>query len=1087
MTMGSYICCLMLILLCKCLCFKLLGANEDYYLIKPTTDTLCPEEHCITLREFGNNTRLYLKSNTTLIFLPGEHCFTSALIISNISKLSMSSNSSLSSTPLITCGLDASINLFSINEVYIGCLKFLGCKGHRITMVNLVVLENSTFMYHTGSAVKFVSTSNIKMNECAFISNSEGDTQRELVRYTMVDDLVIKQSYIKSGVALTLLQSNVILYNCVFKDNYAEVAASIFCEIGSKITIIGTVFEGNYVRCKPNATEGITACTGAVLYSGNGTVIAHDSKFLNNKVIIDDNQETSLYGSALGIFDGILTLDHCTFETNGPETSLGEIYGGVLHAYNAIVNISNSNFLNNSNAIYGGVASLSNTICLITNSSFANNSASLYGGVLYSETSSITISYSDFRSNAISESSGFGGALYGYYTNTTIRWCTFNDHLAGNGGAILLEVDNDVLVTDSNFGSNSAFDSGGVFYILAATLKNTVIISSCNFSNNSAENYGGMMYIETSGDSDTIHSYLRFVTISISICNIIENTATYGAAIYALSSNVTITKVVIERNTVNAGLIFVGERSSINIYHSKINNNYANQGAIYLLQSNGHFSYMTLTNNEGSVFVYFSNLTFTGRIRVDNCSAPPNPNYTNTSGSEVGEGEISSHQQGGAITAFQSTIVFEGHGILNHNSAPLGGAVHFTESKLYVHGTVIVANNMAAESGGGIYLYRSELSCYGINSLPEIRNNSCGTSGGGVYAVSSSVLTENIGGIIFEQNRAKHSGGGIYLELNSKLYTIISDSNEIGGIDLSFTFILNSADYGGAIYVADNTLSATCASKSYKIQLTTTECFIQTLSLQLSDYPGNSISNIINFVSNEAHLSGSDLFGGLLDRCTVSPFTVKYKIFSDTIDGITHFLDISDLYSKTLEFVSSDPIRLCFCNETNQPDCNYQPPPIPVEKGKKFTVPLVAVDQVNNTIPNSTIHSSLSTSVGGLGEDQLIQFTDAKCTELTFEVFSPHHKEQLILYADGPCKDAPLSRRHLNINFTPCTCLVGFQQKHLETRCECECNSALLPYITGCDPSLGTILRETNVWVDYIDGYLIYPHCPFDYCKPSNE
>ena len=132
-----------------------------------------------------------------------------------------------------------------------------------------------------------------------------------------------------------------------------------------------------------------------------------------------------------------------------------------------------------------------------------------------------------------------------------------------------------------------------------------------------------------------------------------------------------------------------------------------------------------------------------------------------------------------------------------------------------------------------------------------------------------------------------------------------------------------------------------------------------------------------------------------MDRCTVSPFTVKYKVSSDTIDGITHFLDISNVYS--LDFVSSEPIRLCFCNETNQPDCNYKPPPIPVEKGKKFTVSLVAVDQVNHTIPNSTIHSSLSTSVGGLGEDQLIQSTDENCTELTFEVFSPHNKEQLIL------------------------------------------------------------------------------------------
>ena len=53
--------------------------------------------------------------------------------------------------------------------------------------------------------------------------------------YAMIDDLVTKQNYLKHGIALTLLQSSAILYNCVLKDNYAEVGGAIFCELGSKI------------------------------------------------------------------------------------------------------------------------------------------------------------------------------------------------------------------------------------------------------------------------------------------------------------------------------------------------------------------------------------------------------------------------------------------------------------------------------------------------------------------------------------------------------------------------------------------------------------------------------------------------------------------------------------------------------------------------------------------------------------------------------------------------------------------------------------------------------------------------------------
>ena len=38
------------------------------------------------------------------------------------------------------------------------------------------------------------------------------------------------------------------------------------------------------------------------------------------------------------------------------------------------------------------------------------------------------------------------------------------------------------------------------------------------------------------------------------------------------------------------------------------------------------------------------------------------------------------------------------------------------------------------------------------------------------------------------------------------------------------------------------------------------------------------------------------------------------------------------------------------------------------------------------------------------------------------------------------------------INFTFCSCPIGFQPKvAIETRCECECNSDLFPYVIMCD------------------------------------
>ena len=69
--------------------------------------------------------------------------------------------------------------------------------------------------------------------------------------------------------------------------------------------------------------------------------------------------------------------------------------------------------------------------------------------------------------------------------------------------------------------------------------------------------------------------------------------------------------------------------------------------------------------------------------------------------------------------------------------------------------------------------------------------------------------------------------------------------------------------------MADRTNSGTCASKSYKAYSTASECFIQALSLNNE----NDFYFDLVFKNNQAEFAGSVLFGGLLDRCTLSPFS----------------------------------------------------------------------------------------------------------------------------------------------------------------------------------------------------------------------
>ena len=209
--------------------------------------------------------------------------------------------------------------------------------------------------------------------------------------------------------------------------------------------------------------------------------------------------------------------------------------------------------------------------------------------------------------------------------------------------------------------------------------------------------------------------------------------------------------------------------------------------------------------------------------------------------------------------------------------------------------------------------------------------------------------------------------------------------------------------------------------------------------------------NYVNFTDNYALVSGSTLFWDLLDRCTVSPFAEVYKIHDDSnpekmpenINGVAYFEMISRLNKSNFSGAfGSYPIHICFCRDS-KPDCRFQVLPISVKRGETFTVTLVAVDQVDCPV-NATIHSSLTSILGGLGEDPSSQNITDSCTDLTYTVFSPHKFETLTLYAEGPCKDSQLSQSKIDIHFQPCTCPIGFRPKNDEiTNCVCECDYTL--------------------------------------------
>ena len=195
--------------------------------------------------------------------------------------------------------------------------------------------------------------------------------------------------------------------------------------------------------------------------------------------------------------------------------------------------------------------------------------------------------------------------------------------------------------------------------------------------------------------------------------------------------------------------------------------------------------------------------------------------------------------------------------------------------------------------------------------------------------------------------------------------------------------------------------------------------------------------------------------------------------------------------------ISSSPVGVCLC-VNNVHDCTHQEN-IQAKKGEMFSLSLVAVDQVGKPV-DAIIQTSLNFTESGISEGQLTREIPAQCTDLSFNVVSPHDSETLILYAsDGPCKDAELSRRAVEIKFLPCSCPVGLQislssKTENQTNCTCECHSDIRQYVADCNSHTGSFVKESQsrAWISYsndtnVSGYLIYPNCPFDYCRSSGQ
>ena len=1048
-------------------------AGEVYHIRVNSTPTMLCTAPCLIFSEFATNLSHYLYANTILVFLPGTHYLTVNVSVSNIDNFSMTSEGMTAAQ--VVCRNNSNLHFNSSQHISISNLEFIGCGGNLVEHVEKLTVKDTQFTGKSanGTALEIAEVAAAQIVNSTFEFNIGGNlktiTYGEFSVYE--SDYSVGGAIIATGSVISIIQSK-------FENNYAMHGGAIYAQKHSVIKIHNSTFSKN-----------IVIINGGVLCSSGSNITIGASKFANNMA--------ANAGGVLYSRESIIKIRASKFHANGAVdlvrgSGLGSSAGGVLYSILSNVTIETSKFDKN----------------LATAAADEPDG----GGVLFSSQSTITIEKSKFYYNSVTSHYTGGGVLNSWWSNITIKSSKFYRNNAAvaikipaedqesfitlgysesgtNGGALYFVQCSSITIVESRFYDNFATLNGGVLYSAGSTI---TIDSASEFIGNAAENEGGVFSI-----------YDSEITIKTMAKDIAPN---LGGGDSFIRECTTYTGTVVHTiNDINPNdslqIVSNGGYAIIYLSNSELNVEYSSNVLVFC--------------NIGSLIAFNSTITFMGSVEFT--SNYPLAKQVNSS--------TNLFQEGGAVTLFHSNAFFNGNCSLRYNYAENGGGLLSMESKIYVNGNLFITHNTANRNGGGVYLSSSELFC---RQKIAFNNNLAGYKGGGIHAVSSSikVVSESIfnhhtmsyrdAGLNFTKNVAE-MGGGLSLEANAKLYILKYSTDHIKDLvynkylpwNMNLThdynavvFTANNASYGGAMYVDDDTNSGTCSSSSK------TECFFQVVAIHHTR--GSYLrTESMHFSQNQANISGSTLYGGLLDRCTVSQFAEVFyntRLSFDGCNGVDYFfltsvptyiviINNESMFTVNVTdiSISSSPVKVCVCIK-NEHNCSQQAH-IKVKKGEAFNVSLAAVDQVEEPV-EATIHASLESNESGLSEGQMTTKVQNECINLTFNVVSPNEYEKLILYAlDGPCKDSDLSRREVLVHFLPCNCPIGFQVSgRVEINCTCDCHSDISQYTEKCDSHIESFVKrsQSRAWISYINdtnltGFLVYQNCPFDYCLSTSS
>ena len=1075
--------------------------KEFYLIITNDTSTCDPMFNaCLTLQQFAFSTEFnstqYLQKNITVIFSPGKHFLTGGIELNNTANVDIT-GSEAEQPPEITCKEKSCFTFHNTHSILIQHLKFTECLNDNsdggVLFISDAVTVNisqcsftNNLAHSVGGAIRLQRIESAVVLDCHFVNNSAmcypftcspshctascgAIAADSIVSFFIENSKFSSNTAFCSSGAVCSLFSNTSVFDSVFEENNATKGAGggLYVE-SSEIRIDNCTFANNiagifggamyidasYVEVYDSHLDMNTGGNGGAVYSSFSILAFFRSSFfmntvtglfaeggaanfLNTSLIIDScefSKNKAYLGGAINIkhaFDKVL-ISGSTFQNNvdlldcggaiclqlsgippcftscngnvSPASSDPVVHvkgcsfklnngfkTGAIDATGGVLNVSESEFIENTGTQGGAISSTTNFIYIQT-SSFTGNAASVFGGAIYVSNGILRSDNNSFSSN--DGGIGDGGAINALTSTIYSRNDFYSGNKARTAGGAISGLQSDVSCTSCTFLANTVVIGGGAIYLSQGTLRSI----DSTYQANSAGQNGGALYINQS-------------SVSINRDYYSSNDAKFCSTLFQADKTLQL------HNTT-----FVDNKGfdSDRVY------------TIQLTNVQGYCGNLFISRNIGSLYLFYSRINFTDSILL-----------TDNTG-----------KAGGALSLVQGLAWFEplSTPCIMGNTASNGAGVFLFQSELRVSTSFMrVNNNTANVSGGGIYGYQSQIIVDITNSSETTRNegsdsvlfsyNSAVIEGGGLSAVATSL---NIfgGSVKFIANVAVRGGAIALLEGSNikNLKTTEEIFAEANFIELVLSN--NTAQYGGAIYVADGTNSGVLCKQSTTDRfqsISTEECFVQTLGLYFLSSPRYRQFNYMNlfFEFNMGTIAGSDIFGGLLDRCQINAFSeIKNVITIDNkfsgfdylkliaqfqiefnYDLVTHpfnpQLIISNITRNDVRgLISSDPVQICFC-EGNIYNCTYQWPKIFAKRGEPFSVRAVTVDQVQNPV-NGLALATLISEGSQLKVDQSQQVANGVCTDLVYNVFSTKPNALIQLYPMGPCENRGISSQNIS-------------------------------------------------------------------------